>query len=148
MGVWNLNVARSVWSPGPRARADLVQVFRFTPIEDGFIRFTLTSTNAQGLPGGYQIYVYKVDGQRLPVHGTGSLGRFLATGQETNVTRSVRRIDARTIEYTDFANGVVVVGTPAVITVSPDGATFIQTIRGTNAQGVAFTTILLFDRVP
>ncbi len=146
MGVWNLNVARSVWSPGPRAPADLVQVLWFAPIDDGFFRATFASTNAQGVPI-YQIHVYKVDGQRRPVHGTFSLGRLLATGQETNVTRSGRRIDARTVEYTDFVDGVAV-GPPPVLAVSPDGARLIHTIRGTNAQGVAFTTILLYDRVP
>ncbi len=50
IGVWKLNVERSVFSPGPRPPADLVQIFQFQPLEDGWIRFTLTSTNAQGAP--------------------------------------------------------------------------------------------------
>ncbi len=144
IGVWKLNMERSVYSPGPRPPADLVTVFQFEPIEDGFIRFTLSSTNAQGAPV-FQISVFRVDGQQRAVHPQNTLGAFMAPGQPTNLTRSYRRISSRATEFTTFNNGVA--GNPQVRTVSPDGQTYLNVNRGTNAQGVAFNVVLVYDRV-
>ncbi len=144
IGVWKLNVERSVYSPGPRPPADLVTLFQFEPLEDGFIRFTLSSTNAQGAPV-FQIKVFRVDGQQRPVHNQNTIGAFMATGQQTNLTRSYRRIDSRATEFTTFNNGVA--GNPQVRTVSPNGQTYLNVNRGTNAQGVAFNVVLVYDRV-
>ncbi len=144
IGVWKLNVERSVYSPGPRPPADLVTLFQFEPLEDGFIRFTLSSTNAQGAPV-FQISVFRVDGQQRPVHNQNTLGAFMATGQQTNLTRSYRRISSRATEFTSFNNGVA--GIPQVRTVSPDGQTYVQRGPGTNAQGVAVNNVTVFDRV-
>ncbi len=144
IGVWKLNVERSVFSPGPRPPEDLVQIFQYAPLEDGFIRFTLSSTNAQGSPV-FQISVFKVDGQQRPVHNQNTLGAFMATGQQTNLTRSYRRISSRATEFTSFNNGVA--GIPTVRTVSPDGQTYVQRGPGTNAQGVAVNNVLVYDRV-
>ncbi len=144
IGVWQLNVERSVFSPGPRPPADLVTIYQFAPIDDGFLRFTLTSTNAQGEPT-LQISVFKVDGQQRPVHNAITLGAFMATGQQTNLTRSYRRIDARATEFTTYNDGVA--GIATVRTVSPDGQTYLNVVRGTNAQGVAINNVTIFDRV-
>ncbi len=144
IGVWKLNVERSEYSPGPRPPADLVVLYQFAPIEDGFIRFTLTSTNAQGAPV-FQVTVFKADRQQRPVHNGNTLGAFMATGQQTNLTRSYRRIDSRAMEFTTFNNGVA--GIPVVRTVSPDGQTYVNVVRGTNAQGVAVNNVTIFDRV-
>jgi len=144
IGVWELNVERSVFSPGPRPPADLVTIYQFAPGEDGFIRFTLTSTNAQGMPV-FQLGVFKVDGQQHPVHNQNTLGTFMVTGQQSNLTRSYRRIDERTTEFTTFNDGVG--GIPSVRSVSPDGQTYVNRIQGTNAQGVAINNVQLFDRV-
>ena len=144
IGVWKLNVERSVYSPGPRPPADLVVLYQFAPIEDGFIRFTLTSTSAQGAPV-FQISVFKVDGQERPVHNQNTLGASMATGQQTNLMRRYRRIDSRATEFTTINSGVA--GIPTVRTVSPDGQAYINVVRGTNAQGVAINNVTIFDRV-
>ena len=144
IGVWKLNVERSVYSPGPRPPADLVVVYEFAPVEDGFIRFTLATTNQQGAPV-FQLAVFKADGQQRPVHNANTLGAYMATGQQTNLTRSYRRINARTMEFTTFNNGVA--GNPQVRTVSPNGQTYVNVVRGTNAQGVAVNVVTVFDRV-
>ncbi len=144
IGVWKLNVERSVYSPGPRPPADLVTLFQFEPLEDGFIRFTFTGTNAQGTPT-FQMTVFKVDEQQRPVHNQNTLGAFMATGQQTNLTRSYRRISPRATEFTSFNNGVA--GIPSVRTVSPNGQTYVNVTRGTNAQGVAVNNVLVYDRV-
>ena len=144
IGVWQLNVERSVYSPGPRPPADLVTRYQFLALEDGWIRFTLGSVNAQGAPV-FQIGVFKVDGQRHPVHNIITLGNEMTTGQSSNVTRSYRRIDARTTEFTTFTDGAA--GIPTVRTVSPDGQTYVNVVQGTNAQGVAINIVTVFDRV-
>jgi len=145
IGVWKLNVERSVYSPGPRPPSDLVRVYQFAPIEDGFIRFTLVQdTNGQGIPT-FQMTVFKVDGEQRPVYNQGNLGRFMATGEQTTQTRSYRRIDGRTTEYTTYNNGNA--GIPAVRTVSPDGQTYTDVVRGTNNQGVAVSNVQVYERV-
>ena len=144
IGTWKLNVERSVYMPGPRPPADLVTLYQFSTLEGGWNRFMLTSVNAQGEPT-LQILTFKVDGQRYPVHDQNTLGRFMATGQQTNLTRSYRRIDASTVEFTSFTDGVA--GIPQVRSVAPDGRSYTDTARGTNAQGVAVSNVTVWDRV-
>jgi hypothetical protein len=144
LGTWKLNVERSVYIPGPRPPTDLVTLYHFAALEDGWTRFMLTSTNALGEPT-ILINTFKVDGQRRPVYDQNTLGRLLATGQETNVTRSYRRVDATTVEFTGYTDGVA--GLPVVRALLPDGNTYTQTTRGTNAQGVAVNNVIVFERV-
>jgi hypothetical protein len=144
IGVWKLNVERSVYLPGPRPPSDLVTLYEFAPMADGFVRFTLTSTNQQGSLN-IQMSVFKIDGEQRTVFNTGTLARFLATGQESGQTRSYRRIDASSVEFTTYNNGVA--GIPQVRTLSPDGQTYVDRVSGTNNQGVAFSRALVFDRV-
>jgi len=145
IGVWKLNVERSVYSPGPRPPADLIRVYQFAPIEDGFIRFTLVQdTSPNGNPT-LQLTAFKVDGQQRTVYNQNNLGTFLATGQVSTLTRSYRRIDGRTTEYTTFNNGEAAI--PAVRTVSADGQTYVDVVRGTNNQGVEVNNVQVYDRV-
>ncbi len=109
------------------------------------MRFTQTSTNAAGNPT-FQIGVFKLDGQRHPVHNIITLGSFMTTGQASNLTRSYRVIDARTTESTTYNDGVA--GIPVVRAVSLDGSVFIERVNGTNAQGVAISNALVWERVP
>ena len=69
----------------------------------------------------------------------------MATGQQTNLTRSYRRISPRATEFTSFNNGVA--GIPSVRTVSQNGQTYVNVTRGTTPQGVAVNNVTVFDRV-
>ena len=69
----------------------------------------------------------------------------MATRQQSNLTRSYRRIDDRTTEFTNFNDGVG--GIPSVRTVSPNGQTYVNRTQGTNAQDVAVNNVQVFDRV-
>lgn len=144
IGVWKLNVERSVWSPGPRPPSNLINMRQYAPLDGGWTRFTQTSTNPQGNPT-FQIGVYKIDGQRHPVQDVLTLGRTMTTGEPSGLSRSYRAIDARTVESTTYTDGVA--GIPLVRTVSPDGMTFIETNRGTNPQGQEIHNVLVWDRV-
>ena len=144
IGVWKLNVERSVYSPGPRPPSDLNNLRQYSVLEDGWRRFTTTSTNAQGNPT-FQIGVFKLEGERHPVHNINTLGSFMTTGQASNLTRSYRVIDSSTVESTTYTDGIA--GIPVVRQIAPDGMLLIQTVRGTNAQGVAINNVTVWDRV-
>ncbi len=144
IGAWILNVERSVYTPGPRPPADLISRRQYANLAGGWMRFTQTSTNAAGNPT-FQIGVFKLDGERHPVHNIGTLGRSMTTGQSSNQTRSYRVIDARTTESTTYTDGVA--GVPIVRSVAPNGSVFIERFNGTNAQGVAFSNALVWERV-
>jgi hypothetical protein len=143
IGVWKLNVERSVWSPGPRPPADLVTLREYSTLEGGWMRFTNTSTNQLGAPT-FQIGVFKLDGQRHPVHNIQTLGPFMTTGRPSNLTRTYRVIDPRTTESITYTDGAA--GLPVVRTVQPDGMSMIETTRGTDAQGPVHN-VLVYDRV-
>jgi hypothetical protein len=144
IGVWALNVERSVYSPGPRPPSDLVSLRHYVEMDGGWIRFTNTSVNAQGEPT-FGMGVFKVDGQRHPAHNIQTLALMMTKGQESNITRWYRRIDARTVEFITYTDGVA--SLPSVRAVSADGMTFTETTRGTNAQGVAVNNVIVWDRV-
>jgi hypothetical protein len=144
IGVWALNVERSVYFPGPRPPSDLVSLRHYAPMDDGWIRFTNTGVNALGEPT-FGMGVFKADGQRHPAHNIETLGIMMTTGRASNLTRSYRRIDPRTVEFVTYTDGVA--SLPSVRAVSADGTTFTETTRGTNAQGVAVNNVIVWDRV-
>jgi hypothetical protein len=144
IGVWAINVERSVYSPGPRPPSDLVSLRHYAPMDGGWIRFTNTGVNAQGEPT-FGMGVFKVDGQRHPAHNIQTLALLMTSGQASNLMRSYRRIDAHTVEFITYTDGVA--SLPSVRAVSADGMTFTETTRGTNAQGVAVSNVIVWDRV-
>ncbi|MGQ0733918.1 MAG: hypothetical protein ACT4QD_09710 [Acidobacteriota bacterium] len=143
-GTWKLNVAKSIYRSGPPPPATATDLRVFSTMEGGWSVFVLTAINAQGAPS-LQIVTYKLDGQRYPVHNATTLAALLATGQQTNVTRSYRGIDSHTVEFTTYTDGVA--GLPALRTVSKDGQTYTQTIPGRDAQGRVVENVIVFDRV-
>jgi len=144
LGAWKLNVERSVWSPGPRPPADLIQHRQYAMLEGGWMRFTDTSINAIGAPA-FAMGVFKLDGQRHPVHNIATLGPLMSSGRASNIVRSYRVIDPRTTESITYTDGVA--GVPVVRAVSANGREIIETTRGTNPQGVAVNNVLVWDRV-
>ena len=56
-----------------------------------------------------------------------------------------RVIDSSTVESTTYTDGVA--GNPVVRQVAPDGMSYIQTVTGTDAQGVAVNNVTVWDRV-
>lgn len=69
----------------------------------------------------------------------------MTTGNPTAATRSYRRIDESSIEFTSYTNGVA--GIPTVRTVSKDGKTYTETINCKHALGQAVNNSVVFDRV-
>ncbi len=86
-----------------------------------------------------QISIFRVDGQQHPVHNFNTLTELMTSGRETNVTRSYRQIDATTVEFTTYADGVA--GNPFIRELLPDGDTYVQ--RPANGDGA----VLLLERI-
>ena len=152
IGTWRANHARSTFSPGPAPAEIQLAVRQFSALDGGWYQYVGAGVNAQGGPN-FGVVRYRMDGQQYPVHQPNTLWRLLTAGQPTNmatnagtnVMRSYRRIDARSVEYTTYTDGVAT--TPVVRTVAPDGMSYTETTRGTNAQGQAVNNVLVFDKV-
>ena len=150
VGTWKLNVARSTYSPGPAPQANHYDLRQYAPLEGGWMRFISTSVNAMGEPT-FTITVFRVDGQQYPVegernavHNLATLTALMTTGRPTNVARSYRRIDSRTIESTTYTDGVPAV---TIRTIAPDGRSYTDAVGGTDPQGRAINNVLVFERV-
>jgi hypothetical protein len=143
-GTWKLSLPRSTYSPGPPPKGAENQLRRFSTLEGGWNLFEFTGTTPEGAPV-FQIVAFKIDGKPYPVYSGPSLTTFLTAGKPTNVTRSYRRIDTLTTEFTTYTSGVA--GIPTVRTVSKDGKTYTETTKGKNNQGQAVNNTLVFERV-
>jgi hypothetical protein len=137
-GVWQVNIERSVYTPGPRPPDDLVTLYQFEPLQDGSTRFTLTSVNAQ-VDLTFQVSVFRIDGQRHPVYSVAQAVELMSSGRTTNLMRSYRRIDANTVEFTGYTDGVA--NNPVVRQMSADGNSYVQ--RPANGEG----NVLFLERI-
>ena len=144
VGTWIMNVERSVWTPGPRAPADAYELRQYVALEDGWYGFMLTGRNNAG-NATFNIGVYKLDGQQHPVHNAGTLTGLMIDGEASNLTRSYRVIDENTVEFTNYTDGVP--GNPSIRQMLAGGNAFIQVTEGTNAAGVPFRNVIVYDRV-
>jgi hypothetical protein len=127
-GVWQLNLAKSKYSPGPPAKSGTLYIHG----EGQNRRDSAVGIDAQGNPTA-AVLTHIYDGQPHPVTG-------LPTVDAAAYTRS----DATTLNYTySKAGNVVSIGT---ITVSPDGKTLTIAGKGTNANGQPTNNITVYDK--
>jgi hypothetical protein len=127
-GTWELNLAKSKFSPGPPPKSD-TRTFEVTGDD---VKFTGKQINAQGKPITVG-YTAKFDGKDYPI-----------TGSENFDTISLKRIDASTSEATLKKGGKVMYSSKR--TTSKDGKTLTFTGKGTNAKGQAVNDVLVFDK--
>jgi len=128
LGSWQLNVAKSQFTPGPGWRS---QVRVYQAAAEG-VSVTWTGVDAQGQTMHVR-YTYAYDGRDYPMLGSASYDRLNAV-----------RIDARTVRSEEKRDGKIV--GIAVRTVSPDGKILTITDEGTNRKGQSFSQLLVFDR--
>lgn len=143
-GTWTRNLAKSTFSPGPPPAATSTDIRRFSTLDGGWSLFEQSGVNAQGDPV-FQSVAYRIDGKPYPVMNAATLATFLTTGKPTTATRSYRRIDAFSVEFTSYASGVP--GIPTVRTVSKDGKSYTETTKGKNPKGQDVNNVVVFDRV-
>lgn len=144
VGTWKLNVAKSTYRSGPPPDPTTSDVRRFSTMEGGWHVFQLVGVTAAGT-ATLQVLAYKFDGARYPVHNGTTLAALLATGKQTTITRSYRRIDSHTVEFVTYTDGAA--SPPGRRTVSKDGTTYTQVVQAPNAKGELVENVSVFDRV-
>jgi hypothetical protein len=143
-GTWRINPARSTFSPGPPPPQLGTQIRRFATLGDGWHLFELTTVTPEGDPV-FQSVAFRIDGRQYPVYTNATLVPFMVKGTPTNITRSWRRLDASSTEFTTYRDGVA--GPAIVRAVSKDGKTYTETSKGKDAQGRDVHNVVVFDRV-
>lgn len=127
-GLWQLNVAKSKYSPGPPPKSTTVNIQG----EGQNRKATLVGINAAGNPF-VAVFPDVLDGQPHPVTGNPN---FDATADT--------RVDDHTFNFSRIKAGKVVAsGTAAV---SQDGKTTTFTTTGTDANGQQFNNITVFEK--
>src|SRR4030095_15576325 len=120
MGTWQVNVAKSKYSPGPAPKSG---THKWEPASGGGFKHSIDAIDAQGQSTHTEV-VAKFDGKDYAIKG----------GQ-ASATRAYKRIDDRTFEATAKIDGKVTITIREVL--APDGKTKTATLSGKNAQGQA-----------
>ena len=133
LGTWKLNVAKSKITPGPPPKSRTVTVVSYG--NDG-VKLTTEEINSEGKKRTVE-YSAQYDGKQYPRTETGP-------GAVNGQTVTLKRIDANTVERTIYLAGKKLRSETWVI--SKDGKTRTVTEAGTNAQGQAVSTVVVFDK--
>jgi hypothetical protein len=128
VGTWNLNLAKSTFSPGPAPKS---QTRIYAESAQGLV-LTLKTTAADGKESTATL-TFKDDGKPYPISGNPDYDMV-----------SVTRVDALTIHSTQTKAGAAVGS--AVRAVSKDGKTLTFKQKGTHANGVKFDDASVYDR--
>jgi hypothetical protein len=128
LGTWELNVAKSSYSPGvpPRSQTRTLQA------AGKGVRAVIDGINSVGKPTHVE-YTALYDGKDYPI-----------TGTPAGDTIALKRIDARTTDSTQKKAGRVTLR--ATWVVAADGKTLTVTVTGTDLNGDAVHNVLLFGR--
>ena len=128
MGTWELNVAKSKFSPGPAPKSQT----RTYEASGAGVKYTAKGVDAEGKPTLTQ-YTANFDGKDYPI-----------TGSPDSDTISLKKVDAHTVEATQKKAGKVVLTSKREV--SKDGKTMTVTNKGTNAKGQAVDNVVVFDK--
>ena len=128
-GTWQLNLAKSIYKPGPPPKS---QTVRIEPSGQGErVRSEALNTNGTKV---VTEYTAAFDGTDYPLKGS-----LVAN------TVSLKRIDVRTTERVDKKDGHVMLVYKRVV--SPDGKTMTVTVNGVNAQGQQVSNTVVFEKM-
>lgn len=129
IGTWKLNVAKSMYTPGPVPKS---QTVKFESSGQG-VKVTVDGVNADGTRMAVTQYTANYDGKDKPLTGS----------PDVNMV-SLMRIDARTSVRTDKKDGKILATRTRVV--SPDDKMLTITSKGTNAQGQPFNEVGVYDK--
>jgi len=128
LGMWNLDLAKSKYSPGPAPKS-LTLKFEATP--DG-IKFTGDGVSADGKPN-HSMFLSKFDGKDVPYEGNPDAD-----------TASPMKLDDNSYSNTWKKGGKTTI--TAKVVVSADGKTMTITQTGTNAKGEAVNNTIVYNQ--
>jgi hypothetical protein len=128
LGTWNLNVAKSSYSPGPPPRSQQ-RVYR---ADAGGVKATVTTVNADGQPVTTE-YVAGYDNVEHPLSGSPDFDGI-----------ALKRINADTAEAT-LTHARKIIGKARRV-VSKDGKTMTITFEGTDSRGRPVRNVALYEK--
>lgn len=128
VGTWELNVAKSAFSPGPAPKSET----RIYVASGSDLKLTSKGIDGNGKPTSIQAS-YSLDGREHPIVGSPDAD-----------SQSIKRVDALTIEGTIKKSGKVVQNARREIT--KDGKTMTITFKGVNARGETVNDVMVFEK--
>ena len=128
IGTWQINVAKSKFSPGPAPKSD-TRIYAAT--EQG-TAMTWTSVGTDG-EETVVTSTFKTDGKDYPLTGSGNFDSL-----------SLKQVDDHTVQSTQ-KKGSKVIGT-TTRTVSKDGKLLTLSSKGTSATGVPYDNVMVYDK--
>ena len=128
VGSWQLNVAKSKYAPGPAPKSQTLKIEAAGKGE----KVTSETVSATGDKTVTE-YTADFDGKPHPLKGS-------ATADMVALTR----VDSHTTERVDTKGGKTVTTYHRVV--SKDGKTMTVTTKGTNAQGQATSSVVVFEK--
>jgi hypothetical protein len=128
VGSWQLNVAKSKYSPGPAPKSQTLTIEAAGKGE----KVTSESVTDAGAKTVTE-YTAEYDGKPHPIKGS-----------ETADSVTLKRVDTHTTERIDSKAGKTV--TTYHRAVSKDGKTMTVTLKGTNAKGQAVSNVVVFEK--
>lgn len=128
IGTWQLNVAKSKFSPGPAPTSDT----RTYEATDKGTAMTWKSVGADGKEIVAKS-TFKADGKDYPLTGIPNFDSL-----------SLKQVDDHTVQSTQKKAGKVVGTTTR--TISKDGKVLTLKSKGTGATGVAYDNVMVYDK--
>ena len=128
IGTWQINVAKSKFSPGPAPKAD-TRIYAST--DQGTV-MTWTSVGADGKETVVKS-TFKADGKDYPLTGAANFDSL-----------SLKQVDDHTVQSTQKKGGKVIGTTTR--TVSKDGKVLTLSSKGTSATGVPYDNVMVYDK--
>ena len=130
LGAWKLNMAKSKFNPAPGPVKSLTST---REAADGGVKVSTTGEQANGTPINSG-YTAKYDGKETSVSGNAPYDKIAIKQVNANtLTATLKKSDGK---YRATGHTVV----------SKDGKTMTTTTRGTNADGKAFTNVMVYDK--
>ena len=130
IGTWKLNMAKSKFQPLPAPVKSLTST---REAADGGVKVSTTGEQANGTPINSG-YTAKYDGKETSVSGNAPYDKIAIKQVNANtLTATLKKSDGK---YRATGRTVV----------SKDGKTMTTTTRGTNADGKAFTNVMVYDK--
>src|SRR6516164_3408010 len=127
LGTWKLNVAKSKYTPAPMPVKSLTVT---REASDGGVKQTVTGERADGTAASGS-YAARYDGNEVQV-----------TGNSPYVTIAIKQVNANTLTEERKKTGGSYKATSRIV-VSNGGKTMTATVKGTNADGKAFTQVFV-----
>ena len=128
LGTWKVNMEKSKFSPASPVKS----LTTIREASDGGVKVTSTGERADGTAINAS-YTAKYDGKEYPVTGS------------PYDTIAIKQVNANTFTYTQKKKGGKYSVTGRTV-VAKNGKTSTATVKGTNAEGKAYSATIVYDK--